>query len=295
MPATLKMNDLAAESFQGSRSVGVLDLNGRPTTETTGADRKPTGQTRLLPKEHGAYAILGVPLVTALIIAGLTPVTSLLTIATVAVFLAHEPLLILSGGRGVRARDAAPHAKRILVARLVIAIICGGLAFWLANPVAQGAMMVCGVFAVAEFAVSSAGHSRTLAAQILALAGLAMPSAVILTAGGIDATSATLFLLIWFAGRIATTVSVRLVIAQHKTSTSWKTLATCDGLLLAAGGVLVGGIAMGDRQWLASIPLLMTAVALRIRPPHPKYLKQIGWSLLAVNVVSGIAMVCLPE
>jgi hypothetical protein len=146
----------------------------------------PTQSTRLYPKEHGAYAILGVPLVTALFIVGLTPVTALLSIATVAAFLTHEPLLLLAGVRGPRARAAAPQAGRILFGRLAMAIVCGAAAFWGANSVARVGMMVCLVFAVGEIVASATGNSRTLAAQILALAGLALPSAVVLAAGGID-------------------------------------------------------------------------------------------------------------
>lgn len=246
---------------------------------------------RLYPKEHGAYAILAVPLVTALFIVGLTPVTALLSIATVAAFLAHEPLLILAGGRGTRAKQGAPHARQLLIGRLAVAAICGAAAFWFAGSVTRVGMMICLLFAVIEFTVSATGHGRTLAAQILALAGLALPSAVVLAAGGIGVSGAAQFLLIWFAGRVATTVSVRLVIAQHKTSTSNWALATCDLLMLAAGGVCAAGLVMGDRQWLAAIPMLLAAAVLRVRPPHPKYLKPIGWSLLAVNVLSGMTII----
>jgi len=34
--------------------------------------------------------------------------------------------------------------------------------------------------------------------------------------------------------------------------------------------------------------LLLSAVMLWMVVPHPKYLKQMGWSLLAVNVLSGV-------
>ncbi|MCA9047129.1 MAG: YwiC-like family protein [Planctomycetaceae bacterium] len=266
-----------------------------PTPRTWGdTDRpaiRPSRSVRLYPKEHGAYAILGVPLVTALFIVGLTPVTALLSIATIAAFLAHEPLLVLAGGRGARAKEEAPNARRISIVRLAVAAICGAAAFWLAGSVARAGMMICLLFVVVEFAVSATGHARTLAAQILALAGLALPSAVVLAAGGIGVGGATQFLLIWFAGRVATTVSVRLVIAQHKTATSPSKLATGDLLMLAAGGVCAIGLAMGDRQWLAAIPMLLAAVVLRFSPPHPKHLRSIGWSLLAVNVLSGMAII----
>ena len=251
----------------------------------------PTHSVRLYPREHGAYAILGVPLVTALFIVGLTPVTALLSIATIAVFLAHEPFLLLAGVRGPRARAAAPQAGRILSERLAMAIVCGTAAFCVANSAARFGMMVCLVFVVGEIIASATGNSRTLAAQILALAGLALPSAVVLAAGGIDTRVTGQFLLIWLFGRVATTVSVRSVIAQHKLSPSKRALATYDLLILAAGCVCTVGFAFGDHLWLATWPMLLAALVLRVRLPHPKHLKHIGWSLLAVNVVSGFAIV----
>jgi hypothetical protein len=270
-------------------SIDTFEAASKSTPPAQPAMR--TQSTRLYPKEHGAYAILGVPLVTALFIVGLTPVTALLSIATVAAFLTHEPLLLLAGARGSRARAAAPQAGRILFGRLAMAIVCGAAAFWGVNSLARVGMMVCLVFAVGEIVASATGNSRTLAAQILALAGLALPSAVVLAAGGIDVDVAVQFLLIWLFGRVATTVSVRSVIVQHKASTSRRALVTCDLLILAAGCVCTVGFAFGDHLWLATVPMLLAALVLRVRLPHPKHLKQIGWSLLAVNVVSGFAVV----
>jgi len=56
------------------------------------------------PKEHGAYGQLVFPLATAFAIAGATAPALLTAIAVTAAFLAHEPLIVLLGRRGVRAR-----------------------------------------------------------------------------------------------------------------------------------------------------------------------------------------------
>ncbi|WDQ16788.1 YwiC-like family protein [Rhodopirellula sp. P2] len=47
---------------------------------------------KLKPKEHGAYAILAIPLITSLIVAGLTWGGLCVAAASGAGFLAHEPL-----------------------------------------------------------------------------------------------------------------------------------------------------------------------------------------------------------
>lgn len=54
----------------------------------------------LKPKEHGAYAILAIPLVTGLVAAGPTLVGGCIAAAAFTGFLAHEPLLVTLGHRG---------------------------------------------------------------------------------------------------------------------------------------------------------------------------------------------------
>jgi hypothetical protein len=58
----------------------------------------------LLPKEHGAYGQLTLPLVTAIAAAGVSTAGLLLIAGAVAAFVAHESALILLGLRGTRAR-----------------------------------------------------------------------------------------------------------------------------------------------------------------------------------------------
>ncbi len=246
---------------------------------------------RLNPKEHGAYAILGIPLVAALIISGLTPETVLVAIAAVAAFLAHEPLLIVSGSRGKRARESSPFAMRTLIVRLSAAVVCGTAAFWLSGSATRLALIACVIFASIEFVISTGGHNRTLAAQLLGIGGLALPSAVVLLAGGAEVMTAVQFWLIWFAGRVATTVSVRSTITRHKNSATAWARRTCDILLIISFAACFAGIGFGSSLWIVTIPMLLAATVMRITTPHPKHMKQIGWSLLMVNILSGIVAI----
>ena len=59
----------------------------------------------LLPHEHGAWGQLAMPLLTALAIGRPTVGSLLLTLAVVLAFVAHEPLLVVLGQRGKRARE----------------------------------------------------------------------------------------------------------------------------------------------------------------------------------------------
>ena len=81
--------------------------------------------TKLKPKEHGAYAILGIPIVTSLVITGTTVVGVSVAAASVAGFLAHEPLLVAWGHRGSRAKQSTPSAAKRLTLLLGIMLVCG--------------------------------------------------------------------------------------------------------------------------------------------------------------------------
>src|SRR5262245_28487506 len=69
----------------------------------------------MLPREHGAYGQLLFPLVTALAVGWPTVAAYGLAVAGIALFVAHEPLLVVMGQRGVRAeREQTRRAWRWL-------------------------------------------------------------------------------------------------------------------------------------------------------------------------------------
>ncbi|MCA9090891.1 MAG: YwiC-like family protein, partial [Planctomycetaceae bacterium] len=204
----------------------------------------------LYPKEHGAYAILGVPLTAALSIVGITPATALFSVATIAAFLAHEPMLIVMGCRGQRARQSTPRAMRALVFRMTMAVSCGILSFWLSPPLGRAGMLLCLLFATVDVAVAAAGHSRAFAAQLIGISGLTLPSAAVLAIGGISVDVVSQFWLIWFFGRLATTASVRTAIACNKRSMAAAHSYVCDLLLVTSIAACGWGIVTGHLMWL---------------------------------------------
>ncbi len=69
----------------------------------------------LLPREHGAYAELGFPLLSGLVLGSPGAASWLFVAAAILLFLANEPLVILLGVRGRRAREEMGPAARRLV------------------------------------------------------------------------------------------------------------------------------------------------------------------------------------
>ena len=72
----------------------------------------------LVPREHGAYAEIAVPLVTALWMRPPTLAAVAWATAAVCGFFAHEPILVLLGRRGARTRQVRGRAARRLFAVL---------------------------------------------------------------------------------------------------------------------------------------------------------------------------------
>lgn len=246
--------------------------------------------SRLCPKEHGAYAILGMPLLTAVVIGGLSVVGALTILASTAGFLANEPLMVVLGRRGQRARAATPAAWSWLVAWLVLALVSGTAAFFLASDLVRIALATCGVLAGAGFAMSLAGWQRTLTAQLMAVFGLTMPSAVVLLAGGVEWQLSVSLCSAWILGLISTTAAVRGLVARSKTSRTRHVVRLYDGLLLMLTIACLVGVAAGVREWITISPLLLAAMAIRAWPPPMQQIRRVGWHLVAVNAVSGLWM-----
>ena len=88
----------------------------------------------MLPREHGAYSQMALPLVTSFVVAGVTLPAALTGLAVVFGFLAHEPLLVRLGRRGVRARAESERRANVSLAVYGAATIAAGVAAVLLAP-----------------------------------------------------------------------------------------------------------------------------------------------------------------
>lgn len=92
----------------------------------------------LMPREHGAYGQLALPLLTALFSGRPTAAAFLYAAAAVFAFFAHEPLLVLLGQRGSRAfRELGARARLRLTLLAVGTLLCAGLALMLSSQTAR--------------------------------------------------------------------------------------------------------------------------------------------------------------
>jgi len=245
----------------------------------------------LLPKEHGAYAELAVPMLAALI-AGV-PGASALLLATGAwaFFLAHEPALVLLGRRGERARTEHEEraASRLLTLGLA-GVVLGSLGLVLALPVVRWGSLAVAALALVFAVLVALGEERSTAGEVLAaitLAGAAFPVGV---ASGIDVGTAARAWLIWSLGFVAVVLPARSIGARRRSSAPVGVRALPAGLALGVGMALWGPI-LGGLELLALAPLVIASGWLGIARPPPSRLRQVGWSIVVSTLLTGCVLV----
>jgi hypothetical protein len=248
----------------------------------------------LWPKEHGAYGQLVFPLITAFAVAGVSAGGNWTALAVFAGFLAHEPAALVFGLRGPRARRQMGSSA---VTWLLVLFVGGSMAalaaFWTIEPFVRWSLAVPAIPAVV-LAVAMLRHREKSwygeASAALAFSGAAVP--VTMAAGGTLETAAMVaipFALLF----VSTTLAVRIVIlnvrgggnpraaaATRNATVAVITSAAALLVLASLTGVLSSSIL------LAAAPGLVTAGAIAIRPPPPARLRRVGWTLVAVSVVT---------
>jgi len=246
----------------------------------------------LLPREHGAYAQMGVALLAALALApGWRSLAQ--AVLTAALFFASEPLLILLGQRGPAVRIACkgPAARRLaILGGLAALALAGG---WLGTPVALGLSLVPpAVLGLLLFGLFLAGRERTAAGEVIAAWAFAAatPAVVLLGGGGLHRAGllATLLACLFTLG---TAVVHGHLLALRKVSSSLPRLAAALlGISLAAGAWLLASRGLLPRSAFATfLPMTLAAVGIWARPPAPRRLKAVGWTA-AVCALAGAAL-----
>ena len=251
------------------------------------APRSSSRPARLRPKEHGAYAVLLIPIVTSSLVAGPTLVGACVAVAALSGFFAHEPLLVACGYRGRRQREATPHAKSRVAILLVITMLAGTAAMALASLPIRAALIGSLLLAVSSFAMALTGHHHTLPGQIWGVMGLSAPGVLILLAGGRDVGTGISVWAVWLVGFFATTTAVHSLIAAQKRRSRWS-----HGSLLATLSLVTCFLMPVRLEWsLAALPMIFASWILLIWPPPAKHLKSVGWALVAATTGTGLLIV----
>lgn len=249
----------------------------------------------LLPREHGAYVQLGLPVVTALAITGPSTAGLWLTAAALACFLGYEPLLLVLGQRGVRRREEAGSlAWRRGLTLAGLGVFCGVLGILGLPPEARPYLALPAILGAEVLLMTWGRQGRTLSGELLAGLALGAWAVPVALAGGM-APGAALSLWGTFAlGFSLATVAVHVIIRAHKPRED-RHLPRLAGL--AAGGfglagALVWAMTSGVSPWRVAALVPMAAVALGACAmlPAPRHLKRLGWSFAAAGLATAVLL-----
>ncbi|MFZ1864199.1 MAG: YwiC-like family protein [Polyangiales bacterium] len=255
----------------------------------------------MVPREHGAYAELLFPIATVLLGGLPTAPTWLLAVAVVASFLANEPLLVLLGERGSRAkRRASDRAKRALLIFVLLAL-CAGIAGFVLSPrgvrIAIGLPLLLGGGLVLT---AVQGLERSMFGEALAAAALSSVAIPLGLSAGLRPTAAVAVTLIWLVASLLGTSIVRLTIARTKSKTEEAQIKVAFKRAMLIGVCLVVivvgvGAPFGSRTGLwvlaAAVPVAVVVLVMAALRPTTRRLRLMGWSLVAANFCSLIAVV----
>jgi hypothetical protein len=133
------------------------------------------------------------------------------------------------------------------------------------------------------------GRERSAGGEIVVSTALAAVSLPVAAASGAEPAAALTCAVTFAATFAAATVSVRAVIARARgTASGERAVALAlDAALLMVMGLLAFGRVLPPAALWAAAPVCGVALALAAARPSPRYLRQIGWTLVAATAVSG--------
>ncbi len=249
---------------------------------------------QLLPQEHGGYAQLAFPLLTALVIGRPGLGSIFLALACLAAFLAHEPLLVALGRRGGRKQKLLGRPAWLAFALASTAAVGFGAAgAWLSREFIW-ALAVPAAFALALAPMIVLGRERTTPGELLAAWTLAAFGFPVALAAQVSLRDALVCLAVWDGAYLIATLAVRstLAVAKGKPSAPLARGAGASAAALAAAGIALA--LAHEAPWAAVIafsPLAALAVAIAFRPPDTRHLRAVGWGLVAASSATFLLLV----
>ncbi len=257
------------------------------TTTTTDTARNDQDVPRMLPREHGAWGQLMMPLVTGLVLGRGAFASWAFVTAAMLAFVAHEPLLVALGHRGTRARTRyGALAWRRFALRGAAALGVGLGAWWAvghALDLAVGVALVM-VALSAPFVLSK--RERTTLGEVVLASTMGAASLPVAIAGGASLRAALVAWGLWSLHGLLATLAVRGLILRHRKGSTAKLAraGAAAGALALAGAAVVGA----TNPWLilAMVPCGLFAVGIAARPVAATQLRRVGWVLVASSVLT---------
>lgn len=241
----------------------------------------------LWPREHGAYVELLAPLLSALLFAPSLPGLGW-AITACALFVAHEPLLVLLGRRGRRARElSATRARRRLALCAALALPGPMVALWQGGVSTRVALLVTALFCGAAALAVWFDREKTLAGELLsatALLSLALP---VLALASVPLSEAARFSGGWLVVHAMATLTARAyVYRKHDRGRLLDWAAGVAALVVMASGALHATGLLSLMLSLVPLPFALVTTLLWTGAFRPRSPKGVGWTLAVANMLA---------
>lgn len=248
----------------------------------------------LIPREHGAYGQLLFPLLSALLIGRPAPGAYLLSAAAVAAFLAHESLLVVLGQRGSRAaREQGSDARRSLALFGAFGAVTGAVALVVLPRIALVYLLVPVLLAMFVAVIVVTHRERSTGGEVLVAAALASVSFPVAVAAGVSSVDAFTLFLVFTGVFVTATVAVRAMIGRVSKA-GGPPPAVAAALALGIVAALAAASAFGRLSQsapFAALPVCAVALGLTARPPSPRHLRTVGWTLVGATALTAVILV----
>jgi YwiC-like protein len=259
----------------------------------------------VVPREHGAWGMLLVPLATGaavgLLAGGRIAPVVLLTTAVLALFWLRTPVVSWLGTSAVRAQTVEERqlVRNVILPQAMIAAVSLSALFWKGkNRELIWLGMIAGVAFAAQILLKKMGRTMRMATEVvgaLALTSTA-PAAYCVATGRLDARAWALWLVNWlFAADQIHFVWLRIRGAR---AAGWREKFTL-GWSFLAGQILLGGLLalachfrwLPELTLIAFAPILFRGFAWFAKRPQPIVVRRLGWTEMAHALVFGALII----
>jgi hypothetical protein len=253
----------------------------------------------LYPKEHGAYGQMAFPLVTSLLVTGLSRGAVAFAVAIVAGFLAHEPMLVVLGLRGPRARrESGRTATRWLVVLLAVLVASGSIAALSMPAPLRGALLLPLIPAMYLFRAAATGGGKSLAAEIAVAIAFSLAAIPLCLLGDPSPIPGIAIAVVFATNFVLATLAVRVIILKVRGGGDPRAAATTRRavviLAIATASSIAATIGIGvlpAAPMLSAVPALAVPLWIAAAPPPPTRLRAIGWTLIATSTAIAMLLV----
>lgn len=269
------------------------------------SQQKERRRALVVPREHGAWGMLLVPLVTGAAVGlesgGNVSSVLLLTTAVLALFWLRTPAESWLGTGVVRAQttEERRHAASFILILTAVAAVSLSLLFWQGKNLELFALgMVAGVAFASQIFLKKLGRTTRMTSELVGALALTMtaPAAYLVATGHLDFRAWTLWLVNWLFA--ANQIHFVWLTIRGARASGWAEKIAAGWSFLAGQLLLVATLVLACYfSWLPALTLLAFApIVFRgslwfAKRPVPIVLRRIGWTEMAHAVVFGALLI----